>query len=96
MDINKIIIEKFKDKVDEKVLKPIIDDLIRGQYLHDCVFFRRWDYYRENIYKLIEIKLNYMKQKNEKKQKVKYRRKKSRNEKKRKKIFCGQGVEKNY
>ena len=51
MDINKIIIEQFKDKVDEKVLKPIIDDLIRGQYLHDCAFFRRWDYYRENIYK---------------------------------------------
>tara|TARA_B100000131_G_C17869977_1_gene513789 strand:- start:21 stop:296 length:276 start_codon:yes stop_codon:yes gene_type:complete len=67
MDVKKIIIEHFKDKVDEKVLKPIIDDLIMRQYLHDCMFFKRWECYRENIYKLIEIKLNSMKQKNNKK-----------------------------
>jgi hypothetical protein len=67
MDVNKIIIEHFKDTVDEKVLKPIIDDLIMIQYLHDCMFFKRWECYRENIYKLIENKLNTMKHNNEKK-----------------------------
>ena len=67
MNVNKIIIEHFKDKIDEKVLKLIIDDLITRKYLHDCMFFKRWQCYRLNIYKLIEIKLNNMKQKNEKK-----------------------------
>lgn len=67
MDINKIILDHFKDRVDEKVLKPIIDDLITRQYLHDCMFFKMWHNYRENIYKLIENKLNTMKHNNEKK-----------------------------
>ena len=67
MNVNKIILDHFKDKIDEKVLKLIIDELIMRQYLHDCMFFKRWECYRENIYKLIETKLNSMKQNNEKK-----------------------------
>ena len=67
MDVNKIILDHFKDKVDEKVLKPVIDDLITRQYLHDCMFFKRWNCYREHIYKLIENNLDYTKHNNEKK-----------------------------
>ena len=50
-----------------QILKPIIDDLIMRQYLHDCMFFKRWECYRGNIYNLIETKLNSIKQQNEKK-----------------------------
>jgi len=67
MDIKKEIFQHFKDKADEKVLEPIIDELIREQYLHNCMFLKSWGIYRENIYKIIEINLNYTKQKNEKK-----------------------------
>ena len=67
MDIKKEIFQYFKDKVDEKVLELIIEDIIVRQHLHDCMFFKMWHNYRENIYNIIENKLNYMKQKNEKK-----------------------------
>ena len=66
MDIKKEIFEHFKDKIDEKVLESIIDDLIREQLLHNCMYFSKWSY-KENIYRNIEIKLNNMKQNNEKK-----------------------------
>ena len=66
MDIKKEIFEHFKDKVDEEVLDSIVDDLIREQLLHDCMYFTKWSY-KENIFRNIEIKVKYMKQKNEKK-----------------------------
>lgn len=65
MDIKKEIVQCFKDKADDKVLEPIIEDIIVRQYLHDCMFFRMWHNYKENIYNIIDKKLNTMKQKNE-------------------------------
>ena len=66
MDIKKEIFQHFKGKIDEKVLEPIIDDLIREQLCNNCMYFSKWSY-KENIYRNIEIKLNNMKQNNEKK-----------------------------
>ena len=63
------IIDDFSDKAEPEFLTQIIDGLIVDKLIHDCQFLMNINnkVYRTQLYCYIEGRINYQKQKNEKK-----------------------------
>jgi len=63
------IIDAFSDKAEPEFLTLIIDDLIVDKLIHDCHFIIDINnqMYRTQLYHYIDGRINYQKQKNEKK-----------------------------
>ena len=63
------IIDDFSDKAEPEFLTLIIDGLIAEKLIHDCHFLIDINnkMYRTQLYLYIEGRINYQKQKNEKK-----------------------------
>jgi hypothetical protein len=64
-----VIIDAFSEKAEPEFLTLIIDDLIVDKLIHDCHFIIDINnqMYRTQLYHYIECRINYQKQKNEKK-----------------------------
>ena len=72
MDIKNIklkIIDDFSDKAPADYIEPIVDKLITEGCINDCMFYLTIDnpVWMSHIYRIIEMNINYQKQKNEKK-----------------------------
>ena len=69
LTIEDVLINDFKDQANKDYLKLQIQHLIQDKVIHDCTFFVNWtqSYYRDNLKRILQIQINYQKQKNEKK-----------------------------
>jgi len=70
MDIEQIkqkIVDDFSDKAPPEFILPIIDKLIVEGCIRDCMFYLTIDnpVWMSHIYRIIEMNINYHKQKNE-------------------------------
>ena len=67
--IKQKIILDFRDEAPSEFILPIIDNLITENILKDCMFHLTINNptWMDNLYRIIRIKINYQKQKNEKK-----------------------------
>ena len=67
--IKQKMIHDFRDEASSEFILPIIDNLITENILKDCMFYLTIDNptWMDNLYRIIRIKINYQKQKNEKK-----------------------------
>ena len=68
-EIDNKIIEDFNIECNEDLLKKMIEDFKKEILLRDCTFLFDWNrcLYRDNLYKVIRINIDNLKQKNEKK-----------------------------
>ena len=69
LTIEDVLINDFKDQANKDYLKLQIQHLIQEKVIHDCTFFVNWthSYYLDNLKHILQIQINYQKQKNEKK-----------------------------
>ena len=67
--IKQKMILDFRDEASSEFILPIIDNLITENILKDCMFYLTINnpLWMDNLYRIIRIKINYQKQKNEKK-----------------------------
>lgn len=68
-DIERNILKDFRAECNEDLLKKMIDNFKRENLLKDCMIFADWNrcFYRDNLYRIITININYLKQLYEKK-----------------------------
>ena len=67
-EIETKLIENLKDKCNEDILKIMIESLKKEGILIDSQFVTNWsECMYDNLYRILLIRINYQKQKNEKK-----------------------------
>tara|TARA_B100001123_G_C15256747_1_gene1004985 strand:+ start:428 stop:718 length:291 start_codon:yes stop_codon:yes gene_type:complete len=67
-EIETKLMENLKDKCNEDILKIMIEDLKNEGVLIDSQFVANWsECMYDNLYRILLIRINYQKQKNEKK-----------------------------
>ena len=67
-EIETKLMENLKDKCNEDILKIMIEDLKNEGVLIDSQFVKNWsECMYDNLYRILLIRINYQKQKNEKK-----------------------------
>ena len=67
--IDQFLLEEFRDQASEEYLNEQLQLLAKEKIIHDCTFFVNWTppCHRDNLKRILQIQINYQKQKNEKK-----------------------------